>query len=194
MINILQEAVTKKGWLTQRQYYKIYRMLRRLRTSTRSSECLLVTTQQDSLKADSKGEESLVVYVVFRKVNNFITCYTTEPLTLEERRKHVVAGEAWRNMSTGVVNPFQGLKKDEKLLELDTKGIWLSDERKCAVQEKWNEMLNGIAPAFCCLDPTKTTSQLNIESYEVLACESLHDNGELERTINRSSFLSATQL
>lgn len=38
-------------------------------------------------------------------------------------------------------------------------------------------MLHGIARplALCCLDPTKTTSHLNIDSYEVLACEPLHD-------------------
>lgn len=44
-------------------------------------------------------------------------------LTLEERRKHVVAGEAWHYMSTGVVNPFKGLKKGDMLLQLETRGI-----------------------------------------------------------------------
>lgn len=80
-------------------------------------------------------------------------------------------------MSTGVVNPFQGLKKDDILLELETRGIWSNDERKCAVQEKLNEVLHEIArpSALYCLDPTKTTSNLNIDSYEVLACEPLHD-------------------
>lgn len=123
------------------------------------------------------GKFSCVCGVPTSEHNNFITCYTTEPPTLEERRRHVVAGEAWRKMSTGVVNPFQGLKKDDILLELETRGIWSSDERKCAVQEKLNEVLHGIArpPALCCLDPTKTTSHLNIDSYEVLACEPLHD-------------------
>lgn len=70
------------------------------------------------------GKFSCVCGVPTSEHNNFITCYTTEPLTLEERRKHVVA--AWRGMakmSTGVVNPFQGLKKDDILLELETRGI-----------------------------------------------------------------------
>ena len=65
--------------------------------------------------------------------NNFITCYNTEPLTLEERRKHVVAGEAWEKISSGVANPFQGLKRNEIIAELESRGIWSDDERKSIV-------------------------------------------------------------
>lgn len=72
---------------------------------------------------------------------------------MKERRKHVVVGEAWRKMSKGVVNPCQGLKKDDILLELETRGIWSSDERKCTFKKNLNEVLHGIArrPALCCL-------------------------------------------
>lgn len=53
----------------------------------------------------------------------------------------------------------------------------VNDERKSAVQVKLNEELHEIArpPVLCWLDPTKTTSQLNIESYVALACEPLHE-------------------
>ena len=109
--------------------------------------------------------------------NNFITCYNTEPLTLKERRKHVVAGEAWKKISSGVANPFQGLKRNEIIAELESRGIWSDDERKSIVQDKLLETLHGIArpPALCCLDPVKTMAELKIDDYEVLSCEPLHD-------------------
>jgi hypothetical protein len=109
--------------------------------------------------------------------NNFISCYTKEPITLEERRQHVVAGEVWQRITSGTVNPFQGLKKNEIVDELESRGIWPEDDKKSAVQEKLSEIMHGITrpPALCCHDPLQTTNALNIGSYEILACEPLHD-------------------
>lgn len=80
-------------------------------------------------------------------------------------------------MASGVANPFQGLRKEHIIEELESRGIWLHDEKKPIVQDKLTEILHGIVrpPALCCLHPLKSTSELNIKYYEILACEPLHD-------------------
>lgn len=123
------------------------------------------------------GKFSCVCGVPGSEHSNFMKCYFTEPLTLEERRKHVVSGQAWQSMASGVANPFQGLRKEHIIEELESRGIWLHDEKKPIVQDKLTEILHGIVrpPALCCLHPLKSTSELNIKYYEILACEPLHD-------------------
>ena len=60
-----------------------------------------------------------------------------------------------------VANPFQGLKRNEIIAELESRGIWSDNERKSIVQDKLLETLHGIArpPALCCLDPVKTMAE-----------------------------------
>lgn len=60
--------------------------VKEVKTSTRSSESLLVTIQQGNLKADSKEEESLAVYVVFQQVN-ITTSSPATPLNHQRWKK-----------------------------------------------------------------------------------------------------------
>lgn len=153
---------------------------RRWKTSNPFLECLLGIIQLASSRAVSKEEENSAAYVCGvpgSEHSNFMKCYFTEPLTLEERRKHVVSGQAWQSMASGIANPFQGLRKEHIIEEIESGGIWLHDEKKPIVQDKLTEILHGIArpPALCCLHPLKSTSELNIKNYEILACEPLHE-------------------
>lgn len=79
-------------------------------------------------------------------------------------------------MASGVANPFQGLRKEHIIEELESRGR-LHDEKKPIMQDKLTKILHGIArpPALCCLHPLKSTSKLNIKYFEILACEPLHD-------------------
>lgn len=123
------------------------------------------------------GKYSCVCGVPATEHSNFICCYNTETQTLEERRKLVVSGNAWHKMKTGTVNPFQNLRKEEIIAELESRSIWPEVETKSEVQEKLASVLHGVVrpPALCCEDPTRTVKDLNIDDYEVLACEPLHD-------------------
>lgn len=123
------------------------------------------------------GKYSCVCGVPANEHNNFICCYNTETLTLEERRKLVISGNVWQKMKTGTVNPFQNLRKEEIIEELERRSIWTEAETKSEVQEKLASTLHGVVrpPALCCEDPTRSVEDLHIDSYEVLACEPLHD-------------------
>lgn len=82
------------------------------------------------------GKYSCLCGVLSSEHNNFICCYNSEPLTLEERRELVVAGQTWQKMKTGTVNPFQNLKKEEIIEELENRSVWPEKETKSEVQEK----------------------------------------------------------
>nr|XP_022311269.1 uncharacterized protein LOC111116562 [Crassostrea virginica] len=114
------------------------------------------------------GKYSCVCGVPATEHSNFICCYNTETQTLEERRKLVVSGNAWHKMKTGTVNPFQNLRKEEIIAELESRSIWPEVETKSEVQEKLASVLHGVVrpPALCCEDPTRTVKDLNIDDYE----------------------------
>ena len=108
---------------------------------------------------------------------NLIKCYRMETLTLEDRRKLVTKGELWKKLLEGETNPFQKLKKEDLQSELDYHGYHSTDETKGQLQEALAHILHGICrpPALMCHEPLKSASDLNIDHYEVLCCEPLHD-------------------
>lgn len=73
----------------------------------------------------------------------------------------------------GETNPFQKLKQDELITELDHHEIWVDNEKKADLMEKLSTKLNGICrpAALMCDDPTKSANDISIQDYKVLFCE-----------------------
>ena len=75
-------------------------------------------------------------------------------------------------------NPFQNLKKDEIIDELEARGIdTYRIITKSPLQENLTEELHGICrpPALMLTNPQKSTEEHNIDGYEVMQCEPLPD-------------------
>ena len=110
---------------------------------------------------------------------DLIRCFDISYMTLEERREHVVKGVLWEKIiSNNCINPFNNLKKDEIECELDKRGIDIYNlKSKQDLQTKLDEVLHGICrpPALLLNQPQKTTEEHNINYYEVMSCEPLHD-------------------
>jgi len=109
---------------------------------------------------------------------NLECCYSTRPLSLEDRRHIVLAGTAAEKMKHGIINPFKNLKKNEILQELDARQIYVDESTsKMKLEEIFHEELHGIArlPALMADTLTKSADELNIGTYEVMSCEPLHD-------------------
>ncbi|CAC5383131.1 unnamed protein product [Mytilus coruscus] len=100
------------------------------------------------------------------------------PLDLEDRRKVVVEGSSWIKIKDGIINPFQNLKKEELIDELEERGVdTFHLNLKSRLQEELTSVLHGICrpPALLMTHPDETSKEMNIESYEVMPCEPLHD-------------------
>ncbi|XP_071138708.1 uncharacterized protein [Mytilus edulis] len=109
---------------------------------------------------------------------NLECCYQMMPLDLEDRRKLVVEGSCWRKIKDGIINPFQNLKKEELIDELEERGVdTFHMNLKSRLQEELTSVLHGICrpPALLMTQPDKTSTEMNIEGYEVMPCEPLHD-------------------
>lgn len=76
------------------------------------------------------GKFSCVCGVPSSEHSNLICCFQTESHTLEDRRKLVTAGLVWTKLQAGITNPFQNLKKNEIIEELESRNIWPEDEKK----------------------------------------------------------------
>lgn len=78
----------------------------------------------------------------------------------------------------GILRPFQNLKVHELKSELQARGICLEKGvKKNELQRELDDILKGVArvPALLLTDPTQPLSSLNLEKYEVVASEPLHD-------------------
>lgn len=109
--------------------------------------------------------------------SNLVHCYRNQFLSLEERRRLIIKGDLWKKLETGETNPFQKLKKDELITELEHHEIWVDNEKKAELMDKLSTKLHGICrpAALMCDDPTKSANDISIQDYEVLFCEPLHD-------------------
>lgn len=80
-------------------------------------------------------------------------------------------------MEWGETNPFQKLRQEEIAVELENHNIWTDKETKSELSNLLTQKLHGICrpPALMCKDPLKSAKDININNYEVLSCEPLHD-------------------
>lgn len=123
------------------------------------------------------GNFSCLCGVNVKEHSNLVHCYRNQFLSLEERRRLIIKGDLWKKLETGETNPFQKLKKDELITELEHHEIWVDNEKKAELMDKLSTKLHGICrpAALMCDDPTKSANDISIQDYEVLFCEPLHD-------------------
>ena len=98
-------------------------------------------------------------------------------ITLEERRKKVLAGPAGQERRNGGVNPFQQLTQDELIRECGGRHLPTDGLLKPALYSNLREELKGVqrVPALCFPNQTVSLEDLNLGQYEVVPVEPLHD-------------------
>ena len=98
-------------------------------------------------------------------------------ITLEERRKKVIAGPAGKERRNGGVQPFQQMSKDDLIRECKGRNLPTDGLLKPALQNQLREELKGIqrVPALCFPDQSASLKDLNLTQYEVEPVEPLHD-------------------
>lgn len=123
------------------------------------------------------GHYSCVCGVKAVDHKNLIHCFRHEQLSLEQRRTLITKGQLWKKMERGETNPFQRLRKEEIATELENHNIWTDKETKSELSNLLTQKLHGICrpPALMCKDPLKSAKDINVNNYEVLSCEPLHD-------------------
>ena len=98
-------------------------------------------------------------------------------ITLEERRRKVIAGPAGKERRNGGVQPFQKMSKDDLIRECKGRNLQTDGLLKPALQSQLREELKGIqrVPALCFPDQSASMKELNLTQYEVVPVEPLHD-------------------
>ena len=98
-------------------------------------------------------------------------------ITLEERRKKVIAGPAGKERRNGSVQPFQQMSKDDMIRECKGRNLSTDGLLKPVLQSQLREELKGIqrVPALCFPDQCASMKDLNLTQYEVVPVEPLHD-------------------
>ena len=98
-------------------------------------------------------------------------------ITLEERRKKVIAGPAGKEKRNGGVQPFQQMSKDDMIRECKGRNLPTDGLLKPALQSQLREELKGIqrVPALCFPDQSASMKDLHLTQYEVVPVEPLHD-------------------
>lgn len=108
---------------------------------------------------------------------NLQACFRQRMMSLEERRETVVRGEIWKELQKGILNPFQNMKKQDLEDELENRNIDTSNLNRNAMQQQLQETMSGIVrtPALSMQHPEDNLGKQNLQNYEVLCCEPLHD-------------------
>ena len=109
---------------------------------------------------------------------NLEACFKIKPLDIEDRRQLSVKSSSLTKLKDGNIYPFQNLRKEELIDELEDRGIdTFKLNSKSSLQEELTSTLHGISrpPALLMDSPEKTSQEMNLEMYEIMACEPLHD-------------------
>ena len=98
-------------------------------------------------------------------------------ITLDERRKKVIAGPAGRERRNGGINPFHQMSKDELIRECRGRQLQSDGLLKPALLGNLREELKGVqrVPALCFPNQTASMKDLDLGQYEVVPVEPLHD-------------------
>ncbi|XP_048583669.1 uncharacterized protein LOC125563042 [Nematostella vectensis] len=102
-----------------------------------------------------------------------------EAISLTERQQAILRGTVSLSKSKQKkAKPLEGLKKEELEKELASRGIY-EGKTKMEMQKLLTEEMKGKqrVPALLFNTPTESLTNLNLESYEVIPCEPLHDLG-----------------
>ena len=98
-------------------------------------------------------------------------------ITLDERRKKVIAGPAGRERRNGGITPFHQMSKDELIRECRGRQLQSDGLLKPALLGNLREELKGVqrVPALCFPNQTASMKDLDLGQYEVVPVEPLHD-------------------
>lgn len=98
-------------------------------------------------------------------------------VSLKDCQDRVLKGVIGRRNSVNKKSkPLSNLKKQDLIHELASRGIFQGDTTKELEDNLTNE-LQGVqwVPALLFENPTKDLKDINIEDYEILVCEPMHD-------------------
>ena len=104
--------------------------------------------------------------------------HTLQPRWRSLKELHTVATSGLCGKQAGVLRPFKDLKLDDLQSELEARLVFVHDKMpKAELQQLLDQILKGVAqvPALLLTNPTQELSSLNLERYEVVASEPLHD-------------------
>ena len=95
--------------------------------------------------------------------------------SLEQLQSIATAGN--NGKIVGSLKPFDNLKKDELRKELSARGIEDVHQKKPFLLDTLENILQGVmrVPALLLTHPTQNLSEINLDKYEVVASEPLHD-------------------
>lgn len=108
---------------------------------------------------------------------NLVRCYRTNQMTLDDRCKLFSTKSSVYKLKKGILSPLQNLRKEELVEELENRNIDTQEMLRSELQEKLVSILHGVSrpPALMMQDPSKSSADLHIPNYEILALEPLHD-------------------
>ena len=107
-------------------------------------------------------------------------CFSCHYMSLAARQQLVLSGPLGRKNSLAKASkPFQNMKKDELIKELNARRIYEGETKK-ELEKLLAEELHGVqrVPALLYTNPTSTMESINCGKYEVLSFEPLHDIGK----------------
>ena len=98
-------------------------------------------------------------------------------VTLEERRKKVIAGPAGKERRNGGVSPFQQMTKDDLIKECKGHNLPTDGLLKPSLYSQLREELKGIqqVPSLCFPNQTSSLEDLNLAQYKVVPVGPLQD-------------------
>ncbi|CAB4010365.1 Hypothetical predicted protein [Paramuricea clavata] len=125
-------------------------------------------------------------------------CFSCHYLSLIDRQQLVLAGPPGRKNSLAKApKPFQKLKKDELIRELNTRGIYEGESKK-ELEKLLTEELHGVqrVPALLYNNPTATLESINCDNTGCSRVESsvVSDPTTLEKTINITGSTSCSRV
>ncbi|CAC5371003.1 unnamed protein product [Mytilus coruscus] len=105
----------------------------------------------------------------------FVICYGISPLTLDERVGKIKSTRSFDELKKGSLNPFQNLKNDDLIEELESRDINIHNMLRPELQKNLSTLLHGICrqPALMTTTPTLSTYHLNLNNYEIFGMEPL---------------------
>ena len=106
--------------------------------------------------------------------NDLAYCYRADSLGIAERKQFVTTGIAWKK---GGTKPLDGLGVAELRSELNAHGIHTTNKTKKQLQPIFDNLRKGInhVPALIQACPTTTLTAVNLDRYEIIPTEPLHD-------------------
>ena len=134
----------------------------------------MVTNQPRTLKVVNRREVTIIALDVVFMQAMYSSWTTFKSKFCQDNVLKGVIGR--RNSVNRKSKPLRNLKKQDLIHELASRGMFQGDTKKELEDNLTNE-LQGVqrVPALLFENPTKDLKAINIEHYEILVCEPMHD-------------------